>query len=85
MKELRDVLPTMMQDRMWSGMIMVVTGWRGWVNGTAVVAVITLIWGLIAFVLLGVPITVITVLVIVVPVAIGVAVLISFFRPPRGR
>ena len=64
---------------------MIVTGWRGWVNGAAVVLGITLILGLIEFVVLGVPITVATVLMIVVPVAIGVACLGWFLRPPRGR
>jgi hypothetical protein len=42
---------------------------------------VTLLMALIAFVLLGVAVTVGAVLLIVVPVAIGIAVLASLFQP----
>jgi len=65
--------------------IMVVTGWRGWVIGAAAFAGITVILALIAFVLLGVAITAGSVAMIVVPVAVGVAVLASLVQLPRRR
>ena len=67
-----------------NGETMAITGWRAWLIGAAVVVGITLIIGLIAFLLLDVPITVGTALLIVVPVAVGVAILASLVRSSKG-
>jgi Na+/melibiose symporter-like transporter len=58
----------------------VITGWRAWLIGAAVFLCMSLLFALIAFVVLGVTITLGAVLLIVVPVAIGVALLASVFR-----
>ena len=66
-----------------NGKTTVVTGWRAWLIGAiAFVAACGLLF-LIAFVMLGVAITVGAVLLIVVPVAIGLALIASLFRPRR--
>lgn len=65
-----------------NGETTVITGWRAWLAGAALFVVTTLLVGLVAFLLLGVAITVGAVLMIVVPVAIGLAVLASVFRRP---
>ena len=63
----------------------VVTGWRAWLAGISVFLVATLLFAFFAFVMLGVAITVGAVLLIVVPIALGVALLASIFRTPNGR
>jgi hypothetical protein len=64
-----------------NGKTTVVTGWRAWLMATiAFVAACSLLF-LFAFVMLGVAITVGAVLMIVVPVAIGLALIASLFRP----
>jgi hypothetical protein len=66
-----------------NGRTTVVTGWRAWLVSAAVsVAAVALLF-VIAFAVLGVAITVGAVLLIVVPVAVGVAILASLFRSPR--
>jgi len=66
-----------------NGNTTVVTGWRAWLVGVVVfVAAMELLF-VIAFVILGMAITVGAVLLIVVPVAVGVALLASLFRSPR--
>jgi len=66
-----------------NGQTTVITGWRAWLIGTAAFVAATALLFVIAFVMLGVAITVGAVLLIVVPVAIGVALLASLFRSPR--
>ena len=63
-----------------NGRTTVLTGWRAWLAGAAICAATTILFAFIAFVLLGVAITVWAVLFIVVPVAIGIAILASLFR-----
>ena len=66
-----------------NGKTTVITGWRAWLMGAcAFVAACGLLF-LIAFVMLGVAITVGAVSLIVVPVAIGLALIASLFRPRR--
>ena len=65
-----------------NGQTTVITGWRAWLIGAAAFLLATLLMALVAFVLLGVAITVGAVLMIVVPVAIGLALLGSVFRKP---
>jgi hypothetical protein len=64
-----------------NGQTTVITGWRAWLIGAALFVGVTLSMALIAFVLLGVAVTVGAVLLIVVPVAIGTAILASLFQP----
>jgi hypothetical protein len=66
-----------------NGQTTVITGWRAWLIGAAAFLAATLLMGMIAFVLLGVAITVGAVLMIVVPVAVGLALLASVFRRPH--
>ena len=67
-----------------NGKTTVITGWRAWLIGAAVFVAATALLFVIAFVMLGVAITVGAVLFIVVPVAVGVALLASLFRSPRA-
>jgi hypothetical protein len=66
-----------------NGKTTVITGWRAWLVGAAAFIGVTLLMALIAFVFLGIAVTIGAVLLIVLPVALGVALLASFFRP-RG-
>jgi hypothetical protein len=66
-----------------NGRTTVVTGWRAWLMSVAVLVAAVALLFVIAFVVLGVAITVGAVLLIVVPVAAGVAILASLFRSPR--
>ena len=62
----------------------VVTGWRAWLLGLGLFAATTALLLAIAFVLLGVAITVGAMLLVVVPVAAGVAMLALVFRGPQA-
>ena len=66
-----------------NGKTTVITGWRAWLLGVAIFLAATVFLFVIAFVMLGVAITAGAVLLIVVPVAAGVAILASLFRSPR--
>jgi hypothetical protein len=66
-----------------NGRATVVTGWRAWLASVAVLVAAVVFLFVIAFVVLGVAITVGAVLLIVVPIAAGVAILASLFRSPR--
>ena len=68
-----------------NGRTTVLTGWRAWLAGAAICVVTTVLFAFLAFVLLGVAITVWAVLFIVVPVAIGLAILASLFRSSNAR
>ena len=68
-----------------NGRTTVLTGWRAWLAGCAILAATSLVFFLIVFVLLGVAVTVGAVLLIVVPVAVGLAILASLFRSPNNR
>jgi hypothetical protein len=68
-----------------NGKTTVLTGWRAWLAGCAIFAAATLLFFLIVFVLLGVAITVGTVLLVVVPIGVGLAILASLFRSPNTR
>jgi hypothetical protein len=63
------------------GKTTIITGWRAWLLGALVFAGVTAILAVVTFVVLGVAITVGAVLLIVVPVAIGLALIASVFRP----
>ena len=68
-----------------NGRTTVLTGWRAWLAGAAICVVTTVLFAFLAFVLLGVAITVWAVLFIVVPVAIGLAILASLFWSSTAR
>jgi hypothetical protein len=68
-----------------NGRTTVLTGWRAWLAGVAIFVAASLVFFLIVFVLLGVAVTVGAVLLIVVPVAVGLAILASLFRSPNSR
>lgn len=68
-----------------NGKTTILTGWRAWLAGCAIFAATSLVFFLIVFVLLGVAVTVGAVLLIVVPVAVGLAILASLFRSPNSR
>jgi hypothetical protein len=63
-----------------NGQTTVVTGWRAWLLAATLFIGLTLVMAVVAFVFLGAAITVGAVLLIVVPVAIGVALIASLFR-----
>ena len=65
-----------------NGQTTVITGWRAWLVGAVAFVVATLLTGLMVFVLLGVAVTVGAVLMIVIPVAVGLALIASLFRRP---
>jgi hypothetical protein len=67
-----------------NGRTTVITGWRAWLLAAALFVGLTLLFALIAFLVLGIAITLGAVLLIVVPVAVGVAILASLFQP-RSR
>jgi hypothetical protein len=67
-----------------NGRTTVITGWRAWLLGAVLFVGLTLLVALVAFVVLGIAVTLGAVLLIVVPVAIGVAIIASLFQP-RGR
>ena len=64
-----------------NGRTTVITGWRAWLIGAAVFAFLTVLLFLIVFLMAGVAFTVGAVLLIVVPVAVGLALIASVFRP----
>jgi ABC-type multidrug transport system permease subunit len=66
-----------------NGRTTVITGWRAWLVAAALFVGLTLLFALIAFLVLGIAITLGAVLLIVVPVAVGVAILASLFQPRR--
>ena len=68
-----------------NGSTTVLTGWRAWLAGAAIFAASLILFAFIAFVVLGVALTVGAVLLIVVPVVVGLAILASFFRRPNAR
>jgi hypothetical protein len=67
-----------------NGRTTVITGWRAWLLATALFVGLTLLMAIIAFLVLGIAITLGAVLLIIIPVAVGVAILASLFQP-RSR
>jgi len=63
-----------------NGKTTVITGWQACLIGSAVFVGVTALLWFIAFIMLGVAITVGAVLMIIVPVAIGIALIASVFR-----
>jgi len=68
-----------------NGKTTVISGWRAWLAAAGVFVLVTAVLWVIAFVLLGVAITVGTILLIVVPVIVAVAIVASLFQSPETR
>ena len=68
-----------------NGKTTVISGWRAWLAAAGVFVLVTAVLWVIAFVLLGVAITVGTILLIVVPVIVAVAIVTSLFQASRTR
>jgi hypothetical protein len=68
-----------------NGNTTVLTGWRAWLVGAAAFVCLSVLFAALAFVVLGIAVTVGTVLLIVVPIAIGVALIASLFNSPHPR
>jgi hypothetical protein len=66
-----------------NGTIRVVSGWRAWLAAVLVLMVFAVVMALVAFLLLGAAITIGAVLLIVVPIAIVLGVIASFFPSRR--
>jgi hypothetical protein len=64
-----------------NGKTTVITGWKAWLLGALVFAATTALVALFAFLAFGIALTVTMLLFIAVPVAIGVALIGSLFRP----
>jgi hypothetical protein len=62
------------------GRRIVLTGWRAWLVGALVFAALTAVLALLAFLVLGIAVTAAAVLLIVVPVAIGLALVAGLLR-----
>lgn len=70
-----------------NGKTTVITGWRAWLFGAALSVVLAGVLFVVVFLLLGIAVTFTAALLIVVPVAIGVALLTSrdWRRPSQSR
>ena len=66
-----------------NGKTTVVAGWRAWLVGVVVLVAAMALLCVVTFIMLGIAITVGAVSLIMVPVAVGVALLASLFRSPR--
>ncbi len=64
-----------------NGQTTVITGWRAWLIGALVFVVATAVVALFVFLALGIALTATVLFFIAVPVAIGVALISSAFRP----
>jgi hypothetical protein len=69
----------------WNGKRTVLSGWRAWLVGTLVAISVTGFLFVLAFLLLGVAITIGAVLAIAIPVVIVLALLAALFQSPRPR
>ncbi len=63
-----------------NGKTTVLTGWRAWLAGAVAFVAMWVILALLAFILVGVGITIGTIMLLVIPAAIGVGLIGSFFR-----
>lgn len=68
-----------------NGRTVIVTGWRAWIAGTAIFLAVVALLAVVFFFLFGLFVTVMLVLLIVVPVAIGMALLASVFGRDSDR
>ena len=67
-----------------NGKTTILMGWRAWLIGAAIFVATSAFLCLIVFVVLGIAITIGAVLFIVLPIAVGLAILASYFRSPTA-
>lgn len=83
-------MPSRREDRQMivirrNGQATVLTGWRAWLAGAGVfIAVAAVLW-LVVFVMLGLAITIGTILLIAVPILVVVAIVASLFQSRSAR
>jgi presenilin-like A22 family membrane protease len=66
------------------GQTIVITGWRAWLIGAVAVIVVTAVLAALAFLVLGIAVSVVAFLVILMP-AVAIGVLMAWvFQPRRG-
>jgi hypothetical protein len=65
------------------GKTIVITGWRAWVIGAAAVVVMTAALAALAFLVLGIAVSIVAFLLIVTPAVVIVA-LVAWIFQPRG-
>lgn len=63
-----------------NGKTVVLTGWRAWLAGAATLIVTWLVLGVVAFLFVGIGLTVGAILLLAIPAVIGVSLLASVFR-----
>ena len=68
-----------------NGKATVLSGWRAWLFGASIFAITALVIGFVAFILLGLAVTVGALLMLLIPIAIGVGLVASFFRSRRSH
>jgi hypothetical protein len=66
------------------GKTIVITGWRAWVIGAVAVAVMTAMLAALAFLVLGIAVSMVAFLLIVFP-AVAIVVLMAWVFQPRTR
>ena len=66
-----------------NGRAIVITGWRAWLVAAALMVGVSLLMALIVFVFLGVAITIGAMLLIILPVVVGIAIIVSALQSPR--
>ena len=66
------------------GRVIVIRGWRAWVIGAIMVVVTAIVLGALAFLVLGIAVSVAALLMILIPTIVIVALLGSFLRLRRG-
>jgi hypothetical protein len=66
------------------GKTVVITGWRAWVIGAVAVAVMTTVLAALAFLVLGIAVSMVAFLLIVMPAVAIVALVAWLFQPRRA-
>jgi hypothetical protein len=64
------------------GKTIVIAGWRSWIIGAAAVVVMTAVLAALAFLVLGIAVSLVAFLLIVMP-AVAIAALVAWFLQPR--
>lgn len=63
-----------------NGKTVVLTGWRAWLAGALALVITWIVLGLIAFIVIGVGLTVGVILLLAIPAVIGVGLVASVFN-----
>jgi hypothetical protein len=66
------------------GKTIVITGWRAWLTGAVAVVVMTAVLAALAFLVLGIALSVVAFLLIVMPAVAVVALVAWFFQSQRA-